>query len=142
MALVKCPEEACGRLVSTKAEVCPHCGCPLDAWGLVPPTGGAAPADSSGASAAGPDAERPRSLNGDVAITVRFRNRTGQAVRVYWLDYQGNRVLYKTLQPGEGYDQPTYLTHPWVFTDLQGAAFQSYLPRRGARVIDIERPAD
>jgi hypothetical protein len=28
MALARCPE--CGREVSTRAEFCPHCGCPLD----------------------------------------------------------------------------------------------------------------
>src|SRR5436190_21534483 len=30
MALVACPE--CAREVSTRAESCPHCGCPLDSW--------------------------------------------------------------------------------------------------------------
>jgi hypothetical protein len=30
MALRKCPEPECRLSVSTKAEICPHCGCPLD----------------------------------------------------------------------------------------------------------------
>jgi hypothetical protein len=31
MALVPCPE--CGRQISTKAEACPHCGCPASQFG-------------------------------------------------------------------------------------------------------------
>lgn len=37
MALMKCPEPECGRSVSTRAEFCPHCGCPLDKATPSPP---------------------------------------------------------------------------------------------------------
>jgi hypothetical protein len=45
VALAKCPEEACGKLVSMKAEFCPHCGCPLDAAVLTPVGGTSGPAE-------------------------------------------------------------------------------------------------
>ena len=41
---------------------------------------------------------------------VNFSNRT---VWVYWLNYEGQEVFYRQLQPQEAYLQPTYLTHPW-----------------------------
>jgi hypothetical protein len=62
MALLKCPEQACGKPVSSKAEFCPHCGCPLDAAG---------PAAPESAALLGPhlvvDEERQRQLSAIVA---------------------------------------------------------------------------
>jgi hypothetical protein len=39
-------------------------------------------------------------------------------VALYWLNYQGREVYYRTLgaHGGEFY-QPTYLSHPWVMRD-------------------------
>lgn len=36
---------------------------------------------------------------------------------IFWLDYNGQRVLYNTLAPGQSYVQQTFLTHPWVIAD-------------------------
>ncbi len=50
--------------------------------------------------------------------------------QVFWLDYNGNRVLYATLSPGQSFVQQTFLTHPWVIADTSPAAAcqQIYLP--------------
>jgi Tol biopolymer transport system component len=55
-----------------------------------------------------------RSTSGDTPTSITFNNVSGRTVDVYWLDYEGNRVYYNTLAPGQGYTQQTYLTHPWV----------------------------
>ena len=33
---------------------------------------------------------------------------------MYWVDYEGNAVLRRTLNPGEGYLEHTYATHCWI----------------------------
>jgi hypothetical protein len=50
---------------------------------------------------------------------ISFSNRTEEPVKVYWVDFGGNRRLYKTLNPGHGYRQRTYDGHVWVVTDMR-----------------------
>jgi hypothetical protein len=38
---------------------------------------------------------------------------------LYWLNYQGREILYRTLEPGGEFHQPTYLSHPWVVRDKE-----------------------
>ena len=61
-----------------------------------------------------------KSIVGEVATTIVFLNATAGPVRVYWLNYSGVRVLYKTLEEGESYTQHTYKTHAWVALDSSG----------------------
>lgn len=48
---------------------------------------------------------------------VRFHNVTRRKVDVIWINYEGSRVKYKTLDPEEFCDVNTYVAHPWVFQD-------------------------
>jgi hypothetical protein len=79
-----------------------------------------------------------RSLQGAVSTEIRFVNRTAHAVLVYWLNYQGKRVLYQTLSPGQSYVQQTYLTHPWVVTTVNGKCRAIYRPTRAAASAVIQ----
>jgi hypothetical protein len=58
-----------------------------------------------------------RSLHSDSPESLSFLNASAQPIKIYWLNFKGQRVFYQTLQPGEVYDQETFLTHPWVVTD-------------------------
>ncbi len=79
-----------------------------------------------------PDSEQNvRSLNSDTPTKVSFMNQAGDMVEVYWLDFQGIRVLYRMLASGEAYLQETYLTHPWLITDMQGVGIALFMPERG-----------
>lgn len=78
------------------------------------------------------------SINADNATTVEFRNRTDQTVRVYWRNYSGVRVLYNTLSPGSGYVQPTFVTHPWIVTNLQDQCVVAYQPVSAAGIATIQ----
>jgi CSLREA domain-containing protein len=60
------------------------------------------------------------SISGDTPSSITFDNQSGVTVGIYWLDYDGNRVPYNTLPSGASYDQPTWLTHPWVAVDDVG----------------------
>ena len=81
-----------------------------------------------------------KSLNSKTETQITFINRSSQEVRVYWLDFDGHRVLYKVLEAGDSYDQQTYLTHPWLVTDAHGKAWHIYFADALPRVINIVSP--
>jgi hypothetical protein len=55
------------------------------------------------------------SIYGNTPSEITFDNQSGEDVSIYWLDYEGNRVLYnENLAAGMSYTQPTWITHPWV----------------------------
>lgn len=70
-----------------------------------------------------------QSINGFTSTFVQFVNSTPESVDIYWLDYSGHRVLYNVLQPGTSYVQQTYLTHPWVATDVLGDCIGIFMPQ-------------
>ena len=61
-----------------------------------------------------------KSQNSDTPTNITFTNATCDPVLLYWIDFDGNRVLYATIPAGESYVQNTYLTHPWVVTNALG----------------------
>jgi hypothetical protein len=81
-----------------------------------------------------------KSTSGDVEASVKFVNKSKQTVKVYWLDYDGERKLYQTLKEDESYDQMTYLTHPWLVTDENDNAWYVYFPDAQPRTVEIAAP--
>src|SRR5947209_146381 len=70
-----------------------------------------------------------RSTDGSTSTHIEFVNNSPITVKVYWLDYaSGARVLYATLAPGQSYLQQTFVTHPWVVTDLGDVCISIFLP--------------
>jgi hypothetical protein len=67
-------------------------------------------------------AEASAKSTGGPETTIEFVNATSQRVKVYWLDFQGHRVLYNQLDAGKSYVQRTFLPHPWVVTDASDSA--------------------
>jgi hypothetical protein len=61
-----------------------------------------------------------KSTSCEVAARLRFENIKPEPVHLFWIYYSGSPVLYKTIKPGEAYQINTYMTHPWVVTDLNG----------------------
>jgi hypothetical protein len=78
-----------------------------------------------------------KSLNGNKSITLTFRNLSSDAISAYWLDYGGKRVFYRRLNGGDSYDQPTYISHPWVFVDTSGKCRKIFLPNTSEKVVTI-----
>lgn len=76
-----------------------------------------------------------------VEASLNFINRSGQTLKVYWLDSSGKRVLYKTLKPQQGYTQLTFLTHPWLITDADDNAWYLYYADAQPRTVEIIEPA-
>ena len=82
-----------------------------------------------------------KSVDGEVEAKIEFENKSGKTVKVYWLDYEGNRQLYQTLKDGESHEQETFLTHPWLITDEDDNAWYLYFPDAQPRSIEIVAPA-
>ena len=61
-----------------------------------------------------------KSTAGEVVAKLKFENTKSSPVLLFWIDYGGAPVFYKNIEPGETYEQSTFMTHPWVVTDLNG----------------------
>ena len=78
-----------------------------------------------------------KSIDSRNLTAIRFVNETAGTVKIYWLDYEGQRVPYAVLPAGRFYRQSTYVTHPWVVTDESDQCLAIFLTdrRRGVAVI-------
>lgn len=83
-----------------------------------------------------------RSLHANLPTEVTFDNRSGQTVRIYWLDYSGNRKLYRTLENGQKHTQKTFVTHPWLITGEDDRGWQVFFPDSQPRMVVISAPAN
>jgi hypothetical protein len=70
-----------------------------------------------------------RSSSAKTRTTLRFVNRTGGPVDVYWLDYKGRRNLPTRVEPMDEKSFGTYLSHPWLVTDSAGRSIGAFLPQ-------------
>jgi hypothetical protein len=56
-----------------------------------------------------------RSSNGATRATIKFVNQSSSAVDIYWINYDGHRVLYyRGLAANATWTADTFLTHPWL----------------------------
>lgn len=82
-----------------------------------------------------------KALTGNFETELKFVNKSGVTVKIYWIDYEGQRKLYSTLKRGETYEQKkAYLTHPWLVTDNSDNAWYIYYPDAQPRTIDVVAP--
>jgi hypothetical protein len=82
-----------------------------------------------------------RSIVGDTKASIKFVNDSGMAVEIYWKNYQGDEILYQTLQSGASYMQQTFVTHPWIVRDqCGGEVLLTIIAAAGARVASVKAP--
>lgn len=102
-------------------------------------------ASTSLAAAECPGEAGKHSRNSDVSTSIKFRivgENDETQFKVYWLDFNGNRVLYKHGFAGDTWTQQTFMTHPWLVTapvpgggeDCVGV----YMPKPGGRTITLD----
>lgn len=82
-----------------------------------------------------------RSVASSSPAKIRFVNNSGQPVKVSWIDFQGRRQLYATLNNRETYVQETYLDHPWLVTDAGDNVWYLFFADAQPRTIVILAPA-
>ncbi|MDI6102065.1 hypothetical protein QLQ12_25940 [Actinoplanes sp. NEAU-A12] len=69
-----------------------------------------------------------RSIVTEQQTEIDFVNHRDEPVVIHWLDYQGTRERYVVLDSGDTRQQPTYVGHPWVVTDVKGQSLVVFLP--------------
>jgi hypothetical protein len=78
-----------------------------------------------------------RSLGTTNATAITFVNRASNSKGIYWVDFNGGRKLYGTLQHGQSISIRTYITHPWVIADSSGGCEAIYMPTTATQTIEI-----
>jgi len=61
-------------------------------------------------------------------------------VKLYWLNYEGQKTAYRSIQPGRTHRQQTFLTHPWTFESMEGDPENVVVEHR--RVVFPEEEGD
>jgi hypothetical protein len=68
-----------------------------------------------------------RSINSNTPTSFTIRNHTSETLTLFWLNFQGQRVKYFDLAHGQTRSQATFVTHPWVVADPNGACIRFFL---------------
>jgi hypothetical protein len=68
------------------------------------------------------------SLESRQPVKMVFQNLQGSSTNFYWLDYQGHRKLYRTIEAGRSFSIMTFVTHPWVVTDAADHCTEIVMP--------------
>ena len=68
---------------------------------------------------------------------ISFINRSPETLRIYWLNFDGARVLYASLTPGQTVNLQTYMTHPWLVANDADTCKAIYLPTTSPREVDL-----
>ena len=76
-----------------------------------------------------------RSKNSTVSTHMRFENRTGEYVRIFWWNYDGEKITYRTLPPNTAYRQQSFVSHPWTYKCIP--FFPSGRPRQFSEADEI-----
>ena len=79
-----------------------------------------------------------KSTGWDVRLQLLVRNRRGEPVYWWWVDYLGNPVLYGIISPGGDLRQLTFGTHPWLVTDANGQVISSVIPYKSNMQLTIK----
>ncbi len=78
-----------------------------------------------------------RSKNSNHPAQMTFVNRTQEGRAILWINFKGQTQQYAWLNPGERFSVDTFLTHPWMVTNGPGDCIDIYMPRRGARTVQL-----
>ena len=74
----------------------------------------AAPAED-GAYYEGSNSQSLRSTLSEESTYIIFENQTDTPVKLFWLNYEGHEIPYRSIEPGRSHRQQTFITHPWTF---------------------------
>ena len=82
--------------------------------------------------------KRRSSRNGGGETSVRFINRTDEILKLFWLDTQGRRQPYGSIDAGTQRDQHTYAGHVWLVVNGEGRVRGLFaaVEEEGTAVID------
>jgi hypothetical protein len=68
---------------------------------------------------------------------IAFTNRVAEKRRIYWLNFNGIRVFYASLEPGQTVSYQTYIGHPWLVANDADECKAIYLPAADQHEVDV-----
>lgn len=60
------------------------------------------------------------SMNSATKASILLINEAQLPVKVFWIGYKSELVLYAEIAPGQKLPMNTFATHPWIFKDFTG----------------------
>jgi hypothetical protein len=79
-----------------------------------------------------------KSTGWSVRLQLTIHNRRNEAIKFWWVDYNGNPVLYGVIPSGAAIRQFTFGTHPWLITNTNGDLISSVVPNTSDMDLTIE----
>lgn len=82
---------------------------------------------------------KPHAVRNNNRVFIIFLNKTQRKLHVIWLNFKGEPVIYKTLEPGSALQMFTFEQHPWVFEDsrtgdrMLGNGHEVFYPKQDKR---------
>jgi hypothetical protein len=81
-----------------------------------------------------------KSSHDTVPIRLSLTNRSGAAIRLFWVNFAGRRVPHGTLEDNASMYVGTLIAQPWVITDLSGQCREILLPGQQTRFNVVGPP--
>lgn len=81
---------------------------------------------------------RARSLESKTPATMDFVNLTPRDLRLFWLDFRGQRHLYADIGAGRKVTQKTFLTHWWLVATPRGHGLAIFHPQARNSTVLID----
>ena len=78
------------------------------------------------------------SENTNFSTSFTIRNRTHQPVVLHWINHNGVRQYYGTIQPGASYHQATFYCHTWAVTTQWNDCIIAFRAATSHREIPID----
>ena len=71
-------------------------------------------------------------------LNFKITNLFSETIKLYWVNYDGNAVLYGEVPSGEVIRQGTYGTHPWLITTTSDELIAYFVPLLSDLEVTIE----
>jgi Caspase domain/VHL beta domain len=85
------------------------------------------------------DERKFKSIPTSTPIALRIQNQTDVPVSLIWIDFNGNRRPYKTVEPGGSFVQSTYIFHPWLLADAAGRCLSIAYPGQSLQNVVVRK---
>ena len=79
-----------------------------------------------------------KSIRSSIKLQVILYNQQAETVQYYWVDFNGNHVLYGSVSPGSSAVLLTYGTHPWLIIKINGDLITYFVPETSNLEITVK----
>ena len=79
-----------------------------------------------------------KSTAASLQLNLQITNSLSETIKLYWVNYDGNAVLYGNVTSGNEISQGTYGTHPWLITTTSDELIAYFVPLLSDMEITVE----